>query len=885
MTAQLDIFVSSKMHELKAERDALSELLPSLNFGDMRLHAWIFEEDAPASGKSIRAVYLKALQNAALYIGLFWNEYGEYTIDEFELATECGLERHLYVKDVEANRRDPKLQAFLDKYNDVKSGITAKWFKTLDELKEAVKKSIQTWITEGLRARASSTEALFIKDPDDVPEHPRRLFGRDEILREVTNLLTANERVLLQGFGGMGKTALAAEVVHEWIRDGKGMAIWLKCGSADTETLLQALARPFGSTQAIARESGEAKLQLARQLLRESGAKLLALDDCWHGGTLRTLLKIVPSDMPVLVTARQRYPIEGQIRQVGELHPDDALALLGYHAGQSFSIGSEGAASEINPAANLCKTLGYHAFAIEIAAKNLKANRWTPAELLAKIKDTPHQLSLPLEFNQAGRENVARLIEVSLNALNKETRRAFLSFGAFFAPSATPELLGLFLDSATQDVDAAFATLEQNGLAERIPATESAMTHYQVHDLAYSYARSQTTDEQRIEALKASLAYLSRYAEPSLANFTALRPVLENLLAGATQAALTGYYGQVIHFADILFGASSGILFMQGFFAQAIPLLKQTAEAAGEIGNLEQREIYLRRIALTYMSLGQYRESLEYAQQSLALARQSGNQGAEAKVLGNLGNINYRMGNINQALEYIQLALALSRQLGDKVVEARQLGNLGNIHSDLQQHQLAIDYLQQAQVIFNELGDRMATGMILGNLGLAYGNSGQPQTAIDYYEQALAIQCEIGDRNGQGNQLGNLGFTYLQLKQYDRALDYMQQSMIIMREIGDRRGEGIGLDNLGKIYLELEQHEQALDFLQQSLAIQREIGYRLGEAETLSDLGEVHRRLGQYQKARDYFQESRNTYEAVGVQAEVERIDQLVASLSAGSSS
>src|SRR5689334_7879370 len=103
MTTTLDVFISSKMVELKAERDALRDFIPSLNYGDIKLRAWLFEEYAPASSKPIREEYLEVLQNSALYLGLFWNLYGEWTIDEFDRATEWGMERHIYVKDVDAD--------------------------------------------------------------------------------------------------------------------------------------------------------------------------------------------------------------------------------------------------------------------------------------------------------------------------------------------------------------------------------------------------------------------------------------------------------------------------------------------------------------------------------------------------------------------------------------------------------------------------------------------------------------------------------------------------------------------------------------------------------------------------------------------------------------
>src|SRR5688572_17126582 len=136
----LSIFISSKMHELAPERKVLQTLISSLDSGMVKLHTWIFEQDAPASNIPIREVYLNALKNSALYIGLFWNEYGAWTIDEFDHATEWGIDRHIYVKDVDSQRRDDKLTEFLDRQSDVISGITPKWFTTSEDLCEQVKK-------------------------------------------------------------------------------------------------------------------------------------------------------------------------------------------------------------------------------------------------------------------------------------------------------------------------------------------------------------------------------------------------------------------------------------------------------------------------------------------------------------------------------------------------------------------------------------------------------------------------------------------------------------------------------------------------------------------------------------------------------------------------
>ncbi len=58
MATELHIFISSKMRELAPERQALQDLLPALDRETFRLRTWAFEQNAPASNKSIRDVYL-----------------------------------------------------------------------------------------------------------------------------------------------------------------------------------------------------------------------------------------------------------------------------------------------------------------------------------------------------------------------------------------------------------------------------------------------------------------------------------------------------------------------------------------------------------------------------------------------------------------------------------------------------------------------------------------------------------------------------------------------------------------------------------------------------------------------------------------------------------
>ncbi len=845
MPTNFNVFISSKMVELKAERDALYALLPTLNFGDIRLHAWVFEEDAPANSRSIRDNYLKALQDSALYLGLFWNAYGEWTIDEFERAREWGMERHIYVKDVEAKKRDSQLADFLKKHGSVTDGITAKWFKTTEELCQAVTKSIEAWIIERLRPRSGSTDATFASDSDDLTEKPRKLFGRDSLKTHIYKALDEGERVLLQGFGGMGKTALAATLASEWIAEGKGAALWLRVGSSSDDAAMEALARPFKQSEAIARETGDNKVIVMRQILRQSGAKLLVLDDCWNGSALFSLMKAVPSDIALIVTARQRHALDSII-DVGELHPADALALLNNHA--------KNIDADTVDADALCKLLGYHAFAIEIAGKILKAQKLSPSELISQIENNPHSMKVPGDYNAKERTSVKDLLDTSIAVLDDKTRRLFLNFGAFFSPTVTPEMLQLYASDITP-IESCSATLEIHGLIERIPPSDNAVATYRLHDLAYSYVRAQSSDAQRNQALDACLTYLGRYNRDIFDHFSALRPELDNFLNAVSWALETKRYEAIKRLAMDLWAGhelTDGLLPRQGLILQGIKLLEQGVEAAIRNGDKASQAIHLNDLGNAYHHIHKPEAAIRYHEQALEIFRELDRKRSIAICLGSLGNTYSQLGNEEKAIEFYEQALAINREVEDHFRESTWLLNLSSAYYKLKQVEKAIEYYEQALNSSRQHKARRDEGNSLYGLGYIYRDLKQFDKAVELLEQALAIVHEIGDRRLEAMTLGVLGTSYHGTKKFENAIVSYDKAVNICKELGNRFDEGVWEGQLGNTYRSMGQMNKAMANYEQALAISQEIGDQLNEATWLNNLAVLHTNLGELEKAIYY---------------------------------
>jgi len=409
---------------------------------------------------------------------------------------------------------------------------------------------------------------------------------------------------------------------------------------------------------------------------------------------------------------------------------------------------------------------------------------------------------------------MAKLLEQSLDELPDElTRAVFYAFGAFSTPSATPEMLALYLDETLDDtnetysdafwhneptptielenlksIETALNTLHTAGLAGRIPAETQggypySVLYYRIHDIAHAYAASQHPDPAKM--VSACLAYSWRHNQPSHENFSALRPELENFMGASASAMVQARWGDVEQFAWNLYpiGGSRFVNF-QGYYLQAQILLERAAEAAGKRGDKRAQGGHLGNLGLAYKNLGDYAQAIDYHKQHLAICEEIGDKQGKGNALGNLGLAYYALGDTPQAIDYHQQRLAIAEEIGDKQGKGNALGNLGIAYEHLGDTPQAIAYHQQALAISREIGDKRAEGSILGNLGLAYEKLGDRETALDYYRQALDVGRQIGDRHGIARHLYNMALLLNDLTRYAEAIRLLEESLNLFRAMG-----------------------------------------------------------------------------------------------------
>jgi tetratricopeptide (TPR) repeat protein len=607
----------------------------------------------------------------------------------------------------------------------------------------------------------------------------RTLFvGRTQDLETLRAIPPAGGAIItgLKGMGGIGKTALARELAHEWKPRFPDAQLWLDGrGTAQEPTtperLLEQVLLAFHPESKLP-DNVEALSAHYRQVL--TGKRVLVVLDNAHDAKQAKGL-LPPEGCGLIVTSRVVVDlgVVGTIHRVGKLPDDDAAALL---REQYSPLTDDEARELVRWCAGLPLALRLAGGWLRADAVDRDGGRADVAGYLRMLRGG-RLATLDREAGDLDLLTIHETLALSERPLADEERTAWRKLGVFagsFDGAAAREVAGVD--------DPLLARLVRRSLLER------EGDRYRLHDLAAEYAveRLRETDTEFATRLaharhyaavgrEANRLYKSGNAVGGLALFDRERGELEAAFrwltgqqAPETDRVLIELVGSVVYTSDLRFHPRERIAWLEG-----------------------ERDA----------------------------ARRVGDRPAEGNALGNLGLAFAALGDARRAIESHEQALVISREIGDRRAEGQDLGNLGNAYVFLGDARRAIEFYEQALLIVREIGDRRGEGSVLGNLGIAYRYLGDARRAVEFHKEQLVIVREIGDRRGEGNALGNLGNSYAALGDARRAIEFHEQHLVIAREIGDRRGEGNALYNSGVELWKLGERDEALRRAEAALAI------------------------------------------------------------------
>jgi tetratricopeptide (TPR) repeat protein len=646
-----------------------------------------------------------------------------------------------------------------------------------------------------------------------LPPPPADFTGRETEIAELLSTLEDASLPLsgLQGIGGVGKTALAlklAEKIKERYPDGQFYLDLLGFGLRPL-TPAEAMTHVIHSYHPGARlPESEAELRGIYLSVLHNQRALLLMDNARDGKQIEPL--IPPAGCKLIVTSRQHFALPGLFaKSLDCLPPEDACKLLLTIAPRIGELAGE--------IARLC---GYLPVALRLAAHVIAERRnIKPADYMRQLADAQKRLEL-----------IEASLSLSYDILSEEQQQWW-------------RMLAVFPDSF--DESAAAAVWEAEGgkardtlselLAFSLVEWNEATGRYRLHNLLRVFVDSRISKAERdgsrrlhaqhyqIVLSAANNLYL-KGGDGVLRGLALFDLERVNIEAGHASAAEQVGSDEAAAELCIAYPDAGGqVLGLRQHPHERIQWLEAMLTAAGRLNRRDAEGTALGNLGTAYADLGETRRAIEFYQQHLQIARETGDRKGEGRALGYLGTAYADLGETRRAIEFYEQRLVIARETDDRRGEGSALGNLGTAYADLGETRRAIEFYEQDLQIARETGDRRSEGQTLGNLGLAYAALGETRRAIEFFEQYLVIARETGDRRSEGNALGNLGIAYADLGETRRAIEFFGQDLAIARETGDRRGEGNALWNTALALYWLEDQAQATIFAEAALGILEQI--------------------------------------------------------------
>jgi predicted ATPase len=462
---RLRVFVSSTMGELAPERQAVSRAISAL-----RLTPVLFELGARAHPP--RELYRAYLAQSDVFIGLYWERYGQIVPglqvsgleEEFELSE--ALPRLLYVK-APAPSREPRLADLMAR---IRQEASYRRFGTPAELGRLVRDDLAVLLSERFAAAAAPSPVTAppsrpsSRAAPALPVSATSLIGREQAIDEVVALVERSEvrLVTLTGPGGVGKTRLAV-AAGERLQDSfaAGTVFVPLAAVSRPELVLAGIGRAAGAdlagatspVEALAEQFGDGRwllildnLEQVVQAARDLGELLARCAGLDILATSRTVLGL---------RAEREYPVPplplpdySAGTPVGELALSPAVALFVDRARAvrpGFAL-TEGNAQAVT---QICRRLEGLPLAIELAAARTRL--LDPGELFRRLATSLDALGTGAVDMPERQRTLRATVEWSIGLLADAERFLLVTTAVFvdgWTIEAAAQLSGLEVERA-----------------------------------------------------------------------------------------------------------------------------------------------------------------------------------------------------------------------------------------------------------------------------------------------------------------------------------------------------------------------------------------------------------------------------------------------------
>jgi tetratricopeptide (TPR) repeat protein len=719
-------------------------------------------------------------------------------------------------------------------------------------------------ITKGIRKaaeeinskhRAGSLPAEAVKPVPHlhIPDTLRVAFvarqdreGNDVVERLKGELAPHKNRlVALWGAGGVGKTAIAAEVARS-LRDAFNQrVVWVSADGREDfnlSFLLDGIATQLGQDD-LRKLTLEQKKEKLRDVLM-SAPTLIVLDNFEtivpEEGNRCAEWLAQPALCSVLITTRQKIEAAHRNIPIGSMLAREALDLLQrliaqVHDPKAFE--------------NLDRER-----VIQIAEANPLVLQWIVGQI-----DLAQDAEEVLNDLKHGEGTAAeRVFDRSFNLpqLNNGGRAVLLAL-SLFVPSATrkalAEVAGLSKEKDKKRFKEAVKTLSSLWLLRTAEAGERLA----VEGLTRELTRARLSSEPRSKLLPPRyvarfLRHAQTYSENTVEHLDRIEAEKDNILNAMDVASELSDWNSLIRIRN----AIEGFLNLRGYWDEA---LRKGEQALNVARNLEAEPwiaLFTHNVAMIHQNRGSLAEARRLYDESLEIARKLGDQKGIASTLHQLALLSQSQGDLAEARRLYDESLEIEKKLGDQSGIAKTLHQLATLAQQLGDLAEARRLYDESLEIEKKLGDQKGIAGSLLSLAWLSQEQGDLAEARRLYDESLEIARKLGDQKGIAGSLLNLALLSQSQGDLAEARRLYDESLEIEKKLGDQSGIASTLHHSALLFQEQGDLAEARRLYDESLEIARKLGDQRSIAGTLHQLGMLSFAEEDYQEAERLLAES-----------------------------
>jgi Flp pilus assembly protein TadD len=704
------------------------------------------------------------------------------------------------------------------------------------------------------------------------PFFPEVFIGRDNDLVEVHDKLFKGENLLLliNGEGGIGKTAFASKYYHTYWDEYTHLG-WVFAEKSLLDSLLTLamyLQVAFDDTMA-----GEERLKvLLNEMMQLEKPCLLVIDNVNDLKDIESnyIALRTCSNFHLLLTTRITDFSQAKSHAIETLDPEKALELFRTYY-SAYDLQEDALLRKI------LKAVGHNTLMIELLAKNLN-------NLNNKLRKRYQLNDLLFDLRKKGLLNLRQSKEVTTtyqseeSALRtekpeaiiaamynlselREVEKAMLSvFAVLPAENITFETLES-LQPNTEKLDQTLLSLNQKGWIEYNEATASFKCSPVVQEVTRQQNKAQLFEHNEL--------------------------LVNTLIEKLSYERGTGHFINVTYEVAALYVryAESAVSYITELRYELAILMERIGSYHKTTGNLDQALDFFEEYSRLERELcGAYPNNVSF-KNGLAISFKK------------LGETYTAFGNLDQALEFFEEYSRLERELykaypnnvSYKNDLAISYSKLGNTHTALGNLDQALDFFEEYSRLESELYEAHPNNVSFKNgLAISYEKLGATHTAFGNLDQALeffdkdlqltkelyeAYPNNVSFKNGLAISYKKLGATHTAYGNLHRALDFFDKNLKLTKELYEtypnnvkfKNSLAISYSKLGEAHTALSNLDQALEFFKERSRLGKElyeaypnnVKFKNGLAQSYQWLGWTYEKVENETKAKENYQLSK----------------------------